>query len=296
MNDSKFKKLVNLYIDKEISARELSQLKEEIACNAQRRHEFNQFCKVHLAEKKIFLAEQRSAHGQNRKGGATAGGDRRRSPQTSQRLLMDAAAHVSGQGSADRPERSAQLACLKSPSVKFLPRRKRGAVQFLQYGGIAAGFTMILFFTGIAVKQSQTNLRLQANDNGSQAEFSEQSIKLYMASKHSTEPITVAVDEPTIPDNVLAPELVDGNASQPFAGFAAWMVGYEGPSGFSQESAFIDRGEADTIQGAQTLKVDLQPAQRYLNEFVPTDYNRESAERSGRRGGFSFSRAGMGVE
>ena len=61
MTEKKFKLLVNLYLDKEISARELASLKEAINACPQKRKAFNQFCKIHLAEKQLGLLPHASS-------------------------------------------------------------------------------------------------------------------------------------------------------------------------------------------------------------------------------------------
>jgi len=49
MTDAKFKELVNLYLDKEISERELAQLKDALANDAKRRREFEELRRLHQA-------------------------------------------------------------------------------------------------------------------------------------------------------------------------------------------------------------------------------------------------------
>ena len=61
MTDKKFRKLVNLYLDKEISVKELSQLKDAIASDNTRRQTFNQFCKLHLAEQQVLSESSQDA-------------------------------------------------------------------------------------------------------------------------------------------------------------------------------------------------------------------------------------------
>lgn len=56
MTDGRFDKLVNLYLDKEISPRELSDLKAEIAHNLVRRKTFERQCRVHAASRKALIS------------------------------------------------------------------------------------------------------------------------------------------------------------------------------------------------------------------------------------------------
>lgn len=59
MNDRKFRKLVNLYLDKEITARDLESLKLEIAGDPLRKFEFQRSCRIHAAERKILVEKAR---------------------------------------------------------------------------------------------------------------------------------------------------------------------------------------------------------------------------------------------
>ncbi|WOO42558.1 hypothetical protein [Rubellicoccus peritrichatus] len=56
MTDGRFEKLVNLYLDKEISPKELSDLKAEIAHNLVRRQKFERLCRVHAASRKALIS------------------------------------------------------------------------------------------------------------------------------------------------------------------------------------------------------------------------------------------------
>ena len=49
MTEDKFTELVNLYLDKEISECGLAQLKSELAANAERKYDFTESCRMHLA-------------------------------------------------------------------------------------------------------------------------------------------------------------------------------------------------------------------------------------------------------
>ncbi len=55
MTDSRFEKLINLYLDKEITPSELSDLKAEIAHNLVRRQKFERMCRVHSASRKALI-------------------------------------------------------------------------------------------------------------------------------------------------------------------------------------------------------------------------------------------------
>ncbi|WP_269525355.1 hypothetical protein [Coraliomargarita parva] len=49
MNDERFKELVNLYLDKEISAAELAELRAELESSCARKNEFEHSCRLHKA-------------------------------------------------------------------------------------------------------------------------------------------------------------------------------------------------------------------------------------------------------
>lgn len=118
MTESKFKKLVNLYIDKEISAHELTLLKQAIAASAARRNEFNQFLKIHLAERQALLACSAA-------------------PQ--------------------RAHKTCQVPTAHGLTLKFPTPRKTKLTHLMEYGGMAAGFTLLLFFAGSVFKQTPGN-------------------------------------------------------------------------------------------------------------------------------------------
>ena len=61
MNQKRFIKLVNLYLDNEISVAQLGELKRAIASDDSKRTIFYQFCKLHIAEKKVFASLGESA-------------------------------------------------------------------------------------------------------------------------------------------------------------------------------------------------------------------------------------------
>lgn len=61
MTDGRFEKLVNLYLDKEISPSELSDLKAEIAHNLVRKQRFERMCRVHAASRKALISHSASS-------------------------------------------------------------------------------------------------------------------------------------------------------------------------------------------------------------------------------------------
>lgn len=65
MTDRKFRKLVNLYLDKEITAKDLESLKLEIAKDPLRKFEFQRSCRIHAAERKILLEKARRQRRKN---------------------------------------------------------------------------------------------------------------------------------------------------------------------------------------------------------------------------------------
>lgn len=74
MTDRKFRKLVNLYLDKEITAKDLELLKLEIARDPLRKLEFQRSCRIHAAERKILLEKARR---QLKKSASTSGTESR---------------------------------------------------------------------------------------------------------------------------------------------------------------------------------------------------------------------------
>lgn len=54
MTDAKFKELANLYLDEEITDRELAQLKDVLASDERRRHEFLELCRLQKAMQHAF--------------------------------------------------------------------------------------------------------------------------------------------------------------------------------------------------------------------------------------------------
>ncbi len=54
MNDNRFIELVNLYIDRQISAAETAELEAEIQGNPRRRAIYKQYCQMHRATTLVY--------------------------------------------------------------------------------------------------------------------------------------------------------------------------------------------------------------------------------------------------
>ena len=54
MKDNRFIELVNLYIDRQISAEETAELEAEIQANPRRRAVYKQYCQLHTATKQVY--------------------------------------------------------------------------------------------------------------------------------------------------------------------------------------------------------------------------------------------------
>jgi hypothetical protein len=54
MNDQRFIELVNLYIDRQISAEETAELEAELQVNPRRRAIYRQYCQLHTASKQVY--------------------------------------------------------------------------------------------------------------------------------------------------------------------------------------------------------------------------------------------------
>lgn len=54
MKDSRFIELVNLYIDRQISAEEAGELESELQANPRRRQVYQQYCRMHRATKLVY--------------------------------------------------------------------------------------------------------------------------------------------------------------------------------------------------------------------------------------------------
>jgi hypothetical protein len=63
MKDARFTELVNLYIDRQISAQEASELEGEIRGNARRRAMYRQYCQMHRATKLVYESFRANAEG-----------------------------------------------------------------------------------------------------------------------------------------------------------------------------------------------------------------------------------------
>lgn len=70
MKDNRFIELVNLYIDRQISAAETAELEAEIQASPQRRAVYRQYCQLHSATKQVYESFRTSAEPQ---AGAPAG-------------------------------------------------------------------------------------------------------------------------------------------------------------------------------------------------------------------------------
>ena len=70
MKDSRFIELVNLYIDRQISAEETAELEAEIQASPQRRAVYRQYCQLHSATKQVYESFRTNAEPQ---AGAPAG-------------------------------------------------------------------------------------------------------------------------------------------------------------------------------------------------------------------------------
>ena len=57
MKKSKFKQLVSLYLDKEISKKELRELEDLVAADQKYLDLFNEYCVLYAAERKIFFEQ-----------------------------------------------------------------------------------------------------------------------------------------------------------------------------------------------------------------------------------------------
>src|SRR3954468_4765975 len=72
MRDNRFIELVNLYVDRQISAAETAELEAELQANPRRRAVYRQYCRLHTASKQVYAsfrsdvgqpASDRPAHG-----------------------------------------------------------------------------------------------------------------------------------------------------------------------------------------------------------------------------------------
>ncbi len=63
MKDNRFIELVNLYIDRQITAAETAELEAEMQGNPQRRAVYRQYCRLHSATKQVYNSFRADAHG-----------------------------------------------------------------------------------------------------------------------------------------------------------------------------------------------------------------------------------------
>lgn len=61
MRDNRFIELVNLYIDRQISAEETAELEAEMQANPRRRAIYQQYCKLHTATKQVYAGFRANA-------------------------------------------------------------------------------------------------------------------------------------------------------------------------------------------------------------------------------------------
>ena len=64
MKDHRFIELVNLYIDRQISAEETAELEAEIQASPQRRAVYRQYCQLHSATKQVYESFRANAEPQ----------------------------------------------------------------------------------------------------------------------------------------------------------------------------------------------------------------------------------------
>jgi hypothetical protein len=65
MKDNRFIELVNLYIDRQISAEETAELEAEIQASPQRRAVYRQYCQLHSATKQVYESFRTNAEPQS---------------------------------------------------------------------------------------------------------------------------------------------------------------------------------------------------------------------------------------
>lgn len=69
MKDNRFIELVNLYIDRQISAGEAAELEAELQANPRRRAVYRQYCQLHTATKQVYAGFRAHAEPQTAAGG-----------------------------------------------------------------------------------------------------------------------------------------------------------------------------------------------------------------------------------
>lgn len=83
MKDNRFIELVNLYIDRQISAEETAELEAEIQASPQRRAVYRQYCQLHSATKQVYESFRANAEPQARvPAGRVISGDFARRPRS----------------------------------------------------------------------------------------------------------------------------------------------------------------------------------------------------------------------
>lgn len=83
MKDHRFIELVNLYIDRQISAKETAELEAEIQASPQRRAVYRQYCQLHSATKQVYESFRTNAEPQARvPAGRVVTGDFARRPRS----------------------------------------------------------------------------------------------------------------------------------------------------------------------------------------------------------------------
>ena len=87
MTEEKFTELVNLYLDKEISQKELLELKAELARNSKRKAEFSERCRLHQAMRLALNPQsaKRSRSGHRSRSSSTRGSSQRHSSRSRSR-------------------------------------------------------------------------------------------------------------------------------------------------------------------------------------------------------------------
>jgi anti-sigma factor RsiW len=71
MKDNRFIELVNLYVDRQISAEETAELEAELQANPRRRAVYRQYCQLHTATKQVYAGFR--AHAAEPQAGAQGG-------------------------------------------------------------------------------------------------------------------------------------------------------------------------------------------------------------------------------
>lgn len=85
MTEDKFSELVNLYLDKEISAEDLASLKAELAANSEREIEFRERCRLHQAMRLAMVGTSSGSSSTRRRSGVSTRRKRSGSSKSSSR-------------------------------------------------------------------------------------------------------------------------------------------------------------------------------------------------------------------